>query len=284
MGELNIKLPRRIQDSNKSTYGRVLNIAGSKLYTGAAYLSSASALKVGCGYLNLACIDFIIPIVSSMLPEAVYTPLLSVNGVIAESNKIENIKNFDVISIGCGLTFCDSVVDFFKNTLSCINKNQVVIIDADGINILSKTKINLNLDNLIITPHPKELSRLLEVNLEEILINREKYARAASQKYNCITVLKGHETIITDGEKLIVNHTGNSSLSKAGTGDVLTGIIAGLCAQKMNLFDAAVLGVYLHGLSSEIASKDLTQYSVMASDIIKYLPCAIKKAGENGRN
>ena len=117
----------------------------------------------------------------------------------------------------------------------------------------------------------------MNVKLEEVVDNREKYARITSQTYECITLLKGHNTLITDGEKMYVNPTGNSALAKAGTGDVLTGVIAGFTAQRMSGFDAAIAGAYVHGLAGELASNDLTEYSVLASDVIEYLPFALNQ-------
>ena len=105
--------------------------------------------------------------------------------------------------------------------------------------------------------------------------NREKYARITSQTYECITVLKGHHSIVTNGETILINMTGSSALAKAGTGDVLTGLIAGLLAQRMKPFEAAILGTYIHGLAGDFAAKDLTKYSVLASDVIEYFPLAI---------
>ena len=152
-----------------------------------------------------------------------------------------------------------------------------LIIDADGINTLADYKNKISLKGAVITPHPKELSRLLDVHLDEIIKDREKFAQIASQTYECITVLKGHNSIITDGEHIFINKTGSSALAKAGTGDVLTGMIAGLMAQKLKPFDAAILGTYLHGLSGNLAEKDLTKYSVLATNVIEYLPFAIKE-------
>ena len=136
---------------------------------------------------------------------------------------------------------------------------------------------NKSIKNSIFTPHPKELSRLLNVSLEEILNNREKYARITSQKFDCITVLKGKDTIVTDGDEIYVNTTGNSALAKAGSGDVLTGIISGLLSQHVSCLNAAIIGVYLHGLAGDLASEDLSVYSVLASDVIDYIPFAIKE-------
>ena len=269
-------LPKRSDNSNKGTFGKVLNIAGSAQYSGAAYLSSISALRAGAGFIALACPNEIISRISAFMPEVTYVPLKSnENGCIAEHNKISKLFEYDVISVGCGITTDIQTKKFMMNILSEINSRQKIIIDADGINNLAFHKGEISLKNAIITPHPMELSRLLNVELDEILDNREKYARITSQTYECITVLKGHNTIVSNGEDLYVNTTGGSALAKAGTGDVLTGIIAGLCAQKLNPYDAAILGVYLHGSAGDFASEDYTNYCVLASDVIDYIPFAI---------
>ena len=130
----------------------------------------------------------------------------------------------------------------------------------------------------ILTPHPKEASRLLDTSLENVLSNMELAAKEITDKYNCITVLKSHRTIVTNQNHTIYKNTaGNSALAKAGSGDVLAGMISGLLAQNMDTFDAACLGVYLHGLSGDIAKNDLTAYGVLASDTIRYIPLAIKE-------
>ena len=259
-------MPYREQNSNKGTFGKVLNIAGSKNYIGSAYLSSLAAYKTGAGYVALASCEEVIESVSQMLPEAVY---------LTRKNALENINNFTVMLIGCGLNSNNQAKKDFKNFISK-SKNPTVI-DADGLNILAEMP-NLKLPaNSIITPHPAEAARLLGVNIEEILNNVENSAKKLTEKYNCITVLKTHRTVICDKDfKIHINQHGNSALAKAGSGDVLAGIIAGLLAQKMTAFEAAKLGVYLHSVAGEIASKDLTEYSVLASDILKYLPQAIK--------
>ncbi len=271
------KLPKRIEESNKATFGRVLNISGSKPYIGAAFLSSISALKVGAGYVSLACPTEIVPVIASMAPELTFVHLKSDNnGIISSENTIDNLYSYNVVSMGCGITANDEVKKFVFYILNNLNKAQKVVIDADGINLLSNHKGEISLKNMVITPHPRELSRLLNVSVEEIVENREKYARITSQTYECITVLKGHNSIVTNGEKIFINQSGSSALAKAGTGDVLTGIIAGLLAQKLSPLDAAIIGTYLHGLAGDIAAADLTKYSVLASDVIDYLPFALK--------
>ncbi len=271
-------LPIRDENSNKGSFGKVLNISGSNYFSGAAYLSSKAALRVGAGYVILACPDTIISRISPALPELVYYPLKANSyGSISSDNVIENLYSYDVISIGCGLTTSSETQEFVMKIIKEFNKHQKVVIDADAINILSMHKGELSIKNSIITPHPKELARLLNVDLSDVIDNREKYARISAQTYGCITVLKGHNTIVTDGEKIFVNTTGNSALAKAGTGDVLTGIIAGFLSQKVSPFKAAMLSVFLHGLAGDMLSEDYTKYSVLASDVIDYIPFAINE-------
>lgn len=275
-------LPKRDDNSNKGSFGKILNIAGSRLFSGAAFLSSKSALRIGAGYVSLACPDEIISRIAPALPEITYLPLKSNSvGSINDENIIEEIHNYDVISVGCGLTTCEDTQKFLISFLKQINDRQKLIVDADGLNILALHRNELSLKNTIITPHPKELSRLLNISLAEVNENREKYARITSQTYECITVLKGHNTIVTNGDKIYVNTTGNSALAKAGTGDVLTGLIAGLLAQKVPPYQAAMLAVYIHGLAGDFASEDYTIYSVLASDVIEYIPFAISDLLEN---
>ena len=271
------KMPQREENSNKSTFGRILNIAGSSNYIGAAYLSSVSALRTGAGYLTLACIDEIVNTIATMAAEITFKRLKSRDGAISSENNIDYIKSYDVISIGCGITNTDETSKFVHNVIEQTNENQVMIIDADAINILASSKQRISLKNAIITPHPKELSRLLGVDTNEIQSNREKYARIASQTYECITVLKGNKSIITDGDEIYINQSGSSALAKAGSGDVLTGILAGLTAQKVPVLDAAILGTFLHGLAGDTAAEDLTKYSVLATDLIEYIPLAIQE-------
>ncbi|MBO6087728.1 NAD(P)H-hydrate dehydratase [bacterium] len=184
------------------------------------------------------------------------------------------MKEATVISIGCGLSTSQETAELFKNVLN-LKSDKPIIIDADGLNILSEIEYDFD-KKAILTPHPKEASRLLGCTLEEILSNVQNSAVKISKKYNCITVLKIHDTIVTEGKTVYKNTTGNSALAKAGSGDVLCGMITGLVAQGMDLFDASALSVYLHGLTGELASKDLTKYSVLATDQIKYIPNAIK--------
>lgn len=258
-------MPHREQNSNKGTFGKILNFSGSKNYIGAAYLSTISPLKAGAGFVALASDKKIIQAVSSLLPEAVY---------LSRKEGVKNLKDFSVVLIGCGLGNSDGL---FLSVIKRLQKETTpTVIDADGLNILSRHNIRLP-QNSIITPHPLEAARLLGVRLEDVLGNLEDSAKKLSEKFNCVAVLKTHRTIICYKDKLFINQHGNSALAKAGSGDVLAGIIAGLLAQKMDLFEAAKLGVYLHSRAGEIASEDLTEYSVLASDLPRYLHKAISE-------
>ncbi len=264
------KLPKRSENSNKGTFGKVLNISGSEYMTGAGFLSSVSALKVGAGYVELASCERALNVVATLAPEVVLAPLSKIP---------ELISNATVLLIGCGLSTSDTAKRIVKTVLPA----QIpTVVDADGLNILAEsTEIlhsakNDKIKNLIFTPHPKEASRLLNCELEDVLNNMENSAKKICEKYNCITVLKSHNTIVSDGNKIYRNTTGNSALAKAGSGDVLAGIIAGLLAQKMTPFDASCLGVYIHGLAGDLAKNDLTAYGVLASDTVRYIPNALK--------
>jgi NAD(P)H-hydrate epimerase len=274
-------LPKRIQNSHKGSYGHILNIAGSTQYTGAAYLSSVSSLKVGGGYCMLASCSDVINTISALSPDITFLDLgQSAYGTIPKDaiKFLSAIANYDVLSIGCGLNQIGGVSELIISFLKK-NKNSYtpIIIDADALNAISQTRTFEFPMNSIITPHPMELSRLYGIDVDEIQKNRAKWAWEASMEFGCTVLLKGHETVIAmpDG-KIFINHTGNSALSKAGSGDVLTGMIAGFAAQGVKLEYAACLAVYIHGLAGDIASKSMSEYCVLASDLIKYIPLAFK--------
>lgn len=267
---MDLHLPKREEKSHKGTFGKVLNVAGSKNYSGAAYLSSMSALKVGCGYVTLASIPTVLTRVASMTPDIVCVPVGEIKS---------QLPKYDVISMGSGLSQDPGAILMFKAILSDIkDMDKTVVIDADGLNIISKfPKIKLP-QNVILTPHIAEASRLSGQKIEDILRNPRFTAKKITEKYNCTTVLKSHKTVVcSKDEKIYTNTTGNSALAKAGTGDILCGMIAGFSAQKMEAFEASSLAVYLHGRAGELASEDLSEYSVLASDLLKYIPKAIKE-------
>lgn len=281
-----MKLPFREEDSNKATFGNILNIAGSLNYRGAAYLSSVSALRVGAGYVTLAAIPPVIEAVSAQMPDAVFLPLPQ-NGPILSKEAVPVIGNIlkpsTVCAFGCGLSAIGAPFDYLTELVNqilqlFIEQKTLCVLDADALNALSRSSETFRFDGrAVMTPHPKELSRLLHTDLESVQSNRVNAAREASQRFGAIVLLKGHKTVIANGNTYYINETGNSALAKAGSGDCLTGIIAGLLAQKMEPFNAAILGAKIHGIAGEIASAELSEYGVLASDLPRYIPQAIQK-------
>ena len=279
LNEVLIHFPKRPQDSHKGTFGHILNISGSKAYTGAAILSSLSALKIGAGYVTLATVEDAVNIIHSFSPDIPTIELKQTeSGTISSDNTNSVIglsKNFDVISIGSGLGRNEETARF---ATEFIKENQKpIVIDADGLNSLSEIGIEKIGGNSVITPHPKELPRLIGVPVEIILSDRKYYAVETAKSLETIVVLKGHNTVVTDGKSVYINESGCSALAKAGSGDVLTGMITGLLAQTKNPLNSAILGVFLHGLTGDIAAKSLTEYGVLASDLLNFIPKAIKE-------
>ena len=275
-------LPKRPEQSNKGTFGKVLNIAGCIEYQGAAYLSSVAPLKTGAGLVTLATTEQVINNLAGNCPWVTFYPLRDYYKKCIASDAFCDLKNiikkYSVVSVGSGLSDEPAIMAFVDDLIRYLNKTQKkVIIDADAINVLAKSDINTLPENSVITPHPMELSRLIDTPLSEIQNDRIKYAKYTAEKFGCCVVLKGNKTVVCTKElEIFINTSGNSALAKAGSGDVLTGIIAGFAAQGLNIEDSAKLGVYLHGLCGELASNDLTNYSVLATDQINYIPQAIK--------
>lgn len=264
---MDFKMPIRPEISHKGSFGRILNISGSDYMPGAALLSSLSALKIGCGYVFLCTTERVIYAVAAQTQNIVFAPL---------ADLFEQVKFADVLLIGCGLSTSDKAKSIFKDTISKV-KNIPVVIDADGLNILSNSDEIILPKSLVLTPHPKEAARLLKVSVDEVLADTVGVAKEISKKYNCVTVLKTHKTIVcSENFEVYENTTGNNALAKAGSGDVLAGMIAGLLGQKCDLYYAAKLGVYLHGLCGDLAKNDLTEYGVLAHDLIRYIPTSIK--------
>ncbi len=278
-------LPKRVSWGHKGTFGNCLIIAGSRGYSGAACLTALGALKIGSGLVYLASPKTIIDVIETKLTEVIKIPLDWEEGYAL--NNLEKINNIlpkiDVLAVGPGIGITEKTKEFIKKFLLSISERKIpVVIDADGINCLSE-EIDLLKDfakdnQIILTPHPGELSRLIKISPEKINENRIEIARSFSEEYGVYLVLKGSPTIIGTPKGIVyLNPTGNSGLASGGTGDVLTGFITGLLAQKLTPEKAAIVGVYLHGLSADLALEDRTEYDFIASDILTYLPKAIKK-------
>jgi len=298
-----ISIPLRSEDSHKGTFGKVFTVAGCMGMTGAAYMSAFACLKAGAGYSFLATPESAIPVISSMTPEIVCIPLEETEEKFisekALAKALDKSHNADVYLIGPGLGTAESTVEFVSQFIRQLtDRGEALIVDADALNCLAARQGCLNEGednnlkerepingsdcclsvNSVITPHVMELSRLMKIPVEEISKDRIKSARDAAQKFNTIVVLKGAKTIIAEPDgSIYINSTGNSGLATAGSGDVLAGMIAGFAAQGLNLRDAAIVGVYLHGLAGDIAAEELTEYALTASDLLDYIHLAIKE-------
>ncbi len=253
-------LPRRGANSHKGTFGSVMLVCGSENMRGAAALATLGALRCGAGLVTLASKSAVIDTLSSTIYEALWLDTDKTD-MICASDKM------NAVGIGCGL---GQSKETFKNVRWLLTREGApLVIDADGINVLSG---NLKLfekakREVILTPHPREFSRLTGVSVKEIQENREEIAFAFAKKYGVTLLLKGHGTIITNGEELFVNPTGSSALAKGGTGDVLCGMICAFLAQGASPFSASVIGAYIHGLAGENLAKKYSEYGVLASEL-----------------
>ena len=264
-------LPERDENSNKGTCGRVLIIGGSPCMAGAPYFSAKAAYRTGCGLVEIFTHEDNRVILQTLIPEAV----MSVWSENIDFNKLEaSIKKADAIAIGMGLSTSDNALEILKFTLQ--KRTCPIVIDADALNLLAQNKELFKeiSKNAIITPHPLEMSRISDVDVKEITANIPESAQNFANGNDLICVLKDHRTAVAKphSDDIYINQSGNSGMSTGGSGDVLDGIIAGLLAQGCDPYIAATLGVYIHGLAGDVASEILSQYSLMASDIIDALP------------
>ena len=276
------KLKPRRPDAHKGDFGRICIIAGSVGMTGAAALAGRSALRAGAGLVRVATPKSALAVIASIEP-CFTTIELSENKAGQISAKaidkiLTAVEDNDVLAFGPGIGVSGDLRKILEALLK--QENLSLVIDADGLNNLSKIKDwpKLNRANLVITPHPGEMKRLWAGLLREPLpAERQAQAQQLAQSASCVVVLKGAGTVVTDGGKLYVNETGNPGMATAGSGDVLTGVIAALIGQGLNPFDAAVLGVYVHGLAGDIAAEKTGQVSLITTDIIDALADAFMK-------
>ncbi|MDO5291643.1 MAG: NAD(P)H-hydrate dehydratase [bacterium] len=268
-------LPSRPSNSNKGSFGKVLVIAGSKNMSGACYMSAKAAYRMGAGLVKVLTVEENRTIMQTMLPEAIISTYHS-ERIENELSKIqEDIRWASTIVLGPGIGISASS----RTLLSLILKEAQVptIIDADGLNLLAELgkleEAPLN-EHMILTPHIKEMSRLLHIELNEVRENAIEIAQKISKEKNYTLVLKDARTLVAGNESLYINTSGNDGMATGGSGDVLTGVIAGLLAQGMRPYQAACLGTYIHGMAGDIAAQKLGKYSLMATDIIEYLSVA----------
>ena len=282
-------LPKRPLGANKGTFGKVLVVAGSIHYVGAAYLACSGAMRVGAGTVTLATAASLSPILASKLTEVTHLPLPeSSPGMISHQADWmihTELSKYDVLLMGCGLGQGESAVRLVKSALLGERVPlPAVVLDADALNTLADSKDwwQQLAGDVILTPHPGEMARLTGVSVEEVQSDRVGLARKMAMEWNKTLVLKGAYTIIaTPGGGVRIGPEANPGLASAGTGDVLGGVIAGLVAQGLTLSDAAGCGVYIHGQAGDMVREKLGNAGMVASDLLPVLPLVIKQLKEN---
>jgi NAD(P)H-hydrate epimerase len=283
-------LPKRTLASHKGTFGTAFVIAGSISYTGAALLAGTAAYRVGAGLVTMAVPENLHSALAGHLPEATWVLLPHENGFISESNSLlpqssaanivlQNLNRATSILIGSGLGNKETTKQFIEKLLPSIKIPMVI--DADGLrhiadSLSQRERVGVR---AILTPHLGEMSALTGLSKEEIQSNREEVAKKYAKQWNCILVLKGAFTVVASpDEKLTIIPVATPALARAGTGDVLAGLITGLLAQGLNPYDAAIAGAYIHGKAGLLAEEKLnTTASVLASDVVNAIPEIISK-------
>ena len=278
---------RRKANSNKGNFGHALIVAGSLGKTGAAVMAGSAALKSGAGLATVATPEVCVPIVSSFLPELMTAALPATPAGTLSIRALEHsafadlLRGKDILAVGPGITTQAETQEFVRKVVG--ESTTPLVLDADGLNAYdgrSGDLANHRAAQMVITPHPGEMARLQNSTAQEIQRDRIGIAQKAATDFKSTVVLKGNQTVIAapDGSTWI-NSTGNPGMAKAGSGDVLTGVLAGILAQhgKEDWSKAVCLAVYLHGLAADIAAEDSGEISLMATDIIRAIPKAYAK-------
>ncbi len=271
-------LPKRDAAGNKGSFGKILLVAGSNYMAGAAILGAKSAYRIGAGMVKVISPIENRIILQGTVPEALYG---------TEEDLADSLKWADVIAIGPGLSQKDNASECLKTVIR--ESKLPLVIDADGLNLLAKdnrlfaelSKQGEEGRSIIITPHVGELSRLMELSVDTLKTDLVCYGKELAKKLHGIVVAKDARTVICREEGPdCLNVFGNSGMAVAGSGDVLTGVIAGLLGQKKQAFEAACIGVYLHARAGDVAAKYLGEHACMAGDIAEYLKC-LQDGGQN---
>ena len=268
-------LPDRKADSHKGDYGKILLLCGSRGYTGAAALAAMGALRSGAGLVYLAVPESIYAIEACKLTEAIVLPLPDEGGTIAMSALPEIrrlLPKMDAVLIGCGLGQSEGTRAVLETVLR--EFSGPVVVDADGINLLAKHMDILRERHAptILTPHAGEFVRIGGDNKADRVSETLRFA----MKYGCILLLKGHETVISDGKETYVNQTGNPGMAVGGSGDVLSGIIVSLLGQGVKPLDATAAAAWLHGRAGDLAAERLGECGMIPSDMVDELPRLLK--------
>jgi NAD(P)H-hydrate epimerase len=281
-------LPRRRPSDHKGRFGRVLVIAGSVGMTGAAALCAQAALRIGAGLVTVGCPASVNDILEVKLTEAMTFPLPETYTRSLDTRALalilELAEEADVVAIGPGVSREPETAVLMRRLAARVEKPMVI--DADGLNALADVSAILEGEHApaVLTPHPGEMARLMGVSTEHVQSRRAQYAEEAAQRFQSTVVLKGACSLIAEqGRPLTVNSTGNPGMASGGTGDVLSGLVAGLIAQGLLPFEAAAAATFLHGLAGDLAARRVGEASLAAGDLVEALPEAVQRVGRRGR-
>jgi ADP-dependent NAD(P)H-hydrate dehydratase len=273
-------LAPRPADSHKGNFGRVLVVAGSRGMSGAAILCATAALRGGAGLVRVAVAEGILPIVAAGNPCYMTAPFphdgqgrLAAAG---EAGLVALAGQSDVVAAGPGLGRSPDVTALVGALVE--RTPGPLVLDADGLNALAghAEVLRKRPAPTVLTPHPAEFVRLAGGDVPTVQAHRQEVASRFAAEHGVVVVLKGHNTVVTDGRQVYVNTTGNPGMATGGTGDVLTGLVAALLGQHLAPFAAAVLGVYLHGRAGDLARDAVGEVSLIATDLLHYLPAALR--------
>ena len=268
-------IPDRDVCGHKGDFGKILLLCGSRGFTGAAYLAAMGALRTGAGLTFLGVPESIYEIEAVKLNEPVVFPLPDQDGKFgadAIPEILERLPKMDAVLIGPGLGQSEETLAVVKSVLE--NAQCPVVLDADGINLIAPHKDILRgrTNPTVLTPHAGEFARL-GGNAKG---DREAEAEAMARELGCILLLKGHNTVITDGTVTYINPTGNPGMAVGGSGDVLSGIIVSLLGQGIKPLEAAACGAWLHGAAGDICADEIGQYGMLPTDMLNVLPRLLK--------
>jgi NAD(P)H-hydrate epimerase len=282
-------LPPRPHDGNKGTFGRLLIVGGNDEMIGAPVLAGMAALRTGAGLVQIALPRSVLAAALSICPELIGMGLTG----NANQKLLETARKADAMVVGPGLGQSAAAR---KRLLALTGLDKAMVVDADGLNLLAGMKkwpASQFKARAVLTPHPGEMRRLAGLLLKKEAgawnepktsipadeTSRIDVAMHAARRFGQVLVLKGHRTVVTDGQRVYINQTGDSTLAKAGTGDILSGVLGCLLAQGMGGFEAATLGVWLHGRAGELAGERYGKRSALGREVIDALPQAIAEQG-----
>lgn len=264
-------LPKRKRNSHKGSYGKTAIVAGSAQYTGAAYLSAAACLRSGVGYTTLFLPKEILPYYMLKAPEALLCNTNEGGMYAFNEEKMRKLLAFDCVAYGMGMGASEEAYRGAKWLIE--NYEGKLLLDADGLNSIAKygdlSVFKKKKGVILLTPHVKEFSRLSGLSVQEIVEDSISAAKEFAKKHGVCLLLKSATSVITDGKEVALNSAGTSGQAKGGSGDVLAGMIAGLCGSGLSVLDGGVLGAYLVGKSAELAEEEVGNYAMTASDLIE---------------